>query len=79
MIRGSAHVHTCLSMSMHPKVQTYSECETCTLLLQVAGNMLHLGRVAMHKSNRLRKVNISEARGELDKAKFHVDNSIRLN
>lgn len=46
--------------------------------IQVAGNMLHLGRVAMHKSNRLRKVNISEARGELDKAKFHVDNSIRI-
>ncbi|ONK75326.1 uncharacterized protein A4U43_C03F15680 [Asparagus officinalis] len=46
--------------------------------IQVAANMLHLGRVAMHKSNHLRKVNISEARGELDKAKTFVDNSIRI-
>lgn len=40
--------------------------------------MLHLGRVAMHKYNHLRKVNISEARDVLEKAKILVDDSIRL-
>lgn len=46
--------------------------------IQVAGNMLHLGRIAMHKSSHFGKANISEARDELEKAKTYVDHAIRI-
>eukprot|EP00262_Sarcandra_glabra_P000129 TRINITY_DN10206_c0_g2_i1.p1 TRINITY_DN10206_c0_g2~~TRINITY_DN10206_c0_g2_i1.p1 ORF type:complete len:184 (+),score=33.83 TRINITY_DN10206_c0_g2_i1:202-753(+) len=40
--------------------------------------MLLLARVAMLNSNRIRKMNISEASSELDKAKILLDGSIRI-
>ncbi|KAJ4972855.1 hypothetical protein NE237_006029 [Protea cynaroides] len=46
--------------------------------IQIAANMLHLARVAMLKSNKLRKVDIAKAITELDKAKVLLDNSIRI-
>ncbi|OVA12163.1 hypothetical protein BVC80_1775g2 [Macleaya cordata] len=46
--------------------------------IQISANMLHLARVAMLSSNRLRKVDISQAKAELDKAKALLDNSIRI-
>ncbi|XP_058108325.1 uncharacterized protein LOC131251571 [Magnolia sinica] len=46
--------------------------------IQVGANMLHLARLAMLKSNRLRKANIAEAIAELNKAKLVLDNSIRI-
>ncbi|XP_077236030.1 tetratricopeptide repeat (TPR)-like superfamily protein isoform X2 [Tasmannia lanceolata] len=46
--------------------------------IQVAANMLHLARVEMFSSNRLRKFDISKANAELDKAKLLLDNSIRI-
>lgn len=46
--------------------------------IQVGANKLQLARVAMLNSSRLRKVNISEASAELEKAKVHLDDSIRI-
>lgn len=46
--------------------------------IQIAANMLHMARVAVLNSNRLRKVNDSEAHGELSEAKALLDNSIRI-
>ncbi|KAJ6845015.1 kinesin light chain 3 isoform X2 [Iris pallida] len=46
--------------------------------IQVAANMLHLARLGVLNTNRLRKLNITEARAELDKAKLSVDNAIRI-
>ncbi|XP_042501109.1 uncharacterized protein LOC122078960 isoform X2 [Macadamia integrifolia] len=46
--------------------------------IQIGANMLHLARVAMLKSNRLRKVDIDKAKAELDKAKVLLENSIRI-
>lgn len=40
--------------------------------------MLHIARVVMLNSNRMRKMNISEAIDELDRAKELLDNSTRL-
>lgn len=48
------------------------------LSLQVGSNKLHLARVVMLNASQLRKVNISEAIAELDKAKLLLDNSIRF-
>ncbi|CAL5326699.1 unnamed protein product [Camellia sinensis] len=45
---------------------------------QVAANMLYIARVEMLNSNRLRKINTSEAIAELGKAKDHLGQSIRL-
>lgn len=46
--------------------------------IQVAANMLYIARVEMLNSNRLRKTNTSEAIAELDKAKDHLGQSIRI-
>lgn len=46
--------------------------------IQVAANLLHLARVEMLNSNRMKKTNISEATVELDKAKDHLNHSIRI-
>ncbi|XP_072971669.1 uncharacterized protein [Typha angustifolia] len=46
--------------------------------VQVAGNLLHLARIALLNSKHLQKVKISGARAELDKAKLLLDNSIRI-
>ncbi|KAJ0099740.1 hypothetical protein Patl1_21183 [Pistacia atlantica] len=46
--------------------------------IQISANMLHIARVAMLNSNQLRKGHISEAIGELDRAKELLDNSIRI-
>lgn len=57
----------------------YASDGTCFFLLgQIAANMLHIARVAMLNSNRLRKLHISEAIAELDKAKFFLYNSTRF-
>lgn len=45
---------------------------------QIAANLLHIARVAMLNSNRLRKINISEAIAELDKAKDLLHSSTRF-
>ncbi|KAF6150805.1 hypothetical protein GIB67_020888 [Kingdonia uniflora] len=47
--------------------------------IQIGGNMLHMGTTRMLNSNRLRKVDISEARAELNKAKAFLDDSVRYN
>ncbi|XP_011002194.1 PREDICTED: uncharacterized protein LOC105109257 isoform X3 [Populus euphratica] len=46
--------------------------------IQIAANLLHIARVAMLNSNRLRKINISEAIAELDKAKDLLHGSTRI-
>ncbi|KAJ4706899.1 kinesin light chain 3-like isoform X1 [Melia azedarach] len=46
--------------------------------IQVGANMLHIARVAMLNSNRLRKKNVSEAIDELGQAKELLDNSRRI-
>ncbi|KAJ0043893.1 hypothetical protein Pint_18544 [Pistacia integerrima] len=46
--------------------------------IQISANMLHIARVAMLNSNQLRKRHVSEAIGELDRAKELLDNSIRI-
>ncbi|XP_064972961.1 uncharacterized protein LOC103991380 isoform X3 [Musa acuminata AAA Group] len=46
--------------------------------VQVAGNMLHLARVAMLNSNNLRKLKVSEASSELDNAKLLLNTSVRI-
>ncbi|KAA8547690.1 hypothetical protein F0562_004119 [Nyssa sinensis] len=46
--------------------------------IQIAANMVHLARVKMLNSNQLRKMNISEAIAELDKAKDLLGSSIRI-
>uniref|UniRef100_A0A6M2EZH5 Uncharacterized protein n=1 Tax=Populus davidiana TaxID=266767 RepID=A0A6M2EZH5_9ROSI len=46
--------------------------------IQIAANLLHIARVAMLNSNRLRKINISEAIAELDKAKDLLRSSTRI-
>lgn len=46
--------------------------------IQIAANLLHIARVAMLNSNRLRKINISEAIAELDKAKDLLHSSTRI-
>ncbi|XP_065047727.1 uncharacterized protein LOC135678627 isoform X3 [Musa acuminata AAA Group] len=46
--------------------------------VQVAGNMLHLARVAMLNSNNLRKLKVSEASSELDIAKLLLNTSVRI-
>ncbi|KAK8940754.1 hypothetical protein KSP39_PZI010024 [Platanthera zijinensis] len=46
--------------------------------IQVAANMLHLGRLALLKYNHLRKLEVCDAGRQLDEAKLLVDNSIRI-
>ncbi|XP_010271352.1 PREDICTED: uncharacterized protein LOC104607409 isoform X2 [Nelumbo nucifera] len=46
--------------------------------IQIGANMLHMARIAMLYSNQLRKVDISKASAELDKAKVLLNNSIRI-
>ncbi|KAB5560878.1 hypothetical protein DKX38_005835 [Salix brachista] len=46
--------------------------------IQIAANLLHIARVAMLNSNRLRKINISEAIAEVDKAKDFLHSSTRI-
>lgn len=46
--------------------------------IQIGANMLHVARVVMLNSNRMRKMNISEAIDELDRAKELLDNSTRI-
>lgn len=46
--------------------------------IQIAANLLHIARVAMLNSNRLRKINISEAIAELDKAKDLLHSTTRI-
>lgn len=46
--------------------------------IQIGVNMLHIARVVMLNSNRMRKMNISEAIDELDRAKELLDNSTRI-
>ncbi|KAG2715193.1 hypothetical protein I3760_03G066100 [Carya illinoinensis] len=46
--------------------------------IQIGANMLHIARVAMLNSNQLRKLGISGASEELEKAKDLLDNSIRI-
>lgn len=46
--------------------------------IQIGANMLHIARVVMLNSNRMRKMNISEAIDELDRAKELLDNSTRI-
>ncbi|KAM7515873.1 hypothetical protein LguiA_005456 [Lonicera macranthoides] len=46
--------------------------------IQIAVNMLHLARVEMLTSNRLKKTSTSEATAELDSAKDLLDNAIRI-
>lgn len=46
--------------------------------IQIAANLLHIARVAMLNSNRLRKINISEAIAEVDKAKDILHSSTRI-
>lgn len=46
--------------------------------IQIAANLLHIARVAMLNSNRLRKINISEAIAEVDKAKNILHSSTRI-
>jgi hypothetical protein len=45
---------------------------------QIGANMLHIARVRMLNSNQLRKVDISGAIAELEKAKDLLHNSIRF-
>ncbi|XP_030952902.1 kinesin light chain 3 isoform X2 [Quercus lobata] len=46
--------------------------------IQIGANMLHIARVAMLNCNRLRKLDISGAISELEKAKDLLENSIRI-
>ncbi|XP_052299535.1 uncharacterized protein LOC102626616 isoform X4 [Citrus sinensis] len=46
--------------------------------IQIGVNMLHIARVVMLNSNRMRKMNISEAIDELDRVKELLDNSTRI-
>ncbi|KAF9683867.1 hypothetical protein SADUNF_Sadunf04G0058600 [Salix dunnii] len=46
--------------------------------IQIAANLLHIARVAMLNSNQLRKINISEAIAEVDKAKDILHSSTRI-
>ncbi|XP_059452564.1 uncharacterized protein LOC132183177 isoform X2 [Corylus avellana] len=46
--------------------------------IQIGANMLHIARVRMLNSNQLRKVDISGAIAELEKAKDLLHNSIRI-
>ncbi|KAM4131786.1 hypothetical protein ACJW30_01G202200 [Castanea mollissima] len=46
--------------------------------IQIGANMLHIARVAMLNCNRLRKLDISGAVSELEKAKDLLDNSVRI-
>lgn len=46
--------------------------------IQIGANMLHIARVAMNNSNQLRKLDISGAISELEKAKDLLENSIRI-
>ncbi|EEF29850.1 kinesin light chain, putative [Ricinus communis] len=46
--------------------------------IQIGANMLHIARVVMLNANRLRKISISEAIAELDKAKDLLYNSTRI-
>ncbi|KAM3760542.1 hypothetical protein ACB098_01G201900 [Castanea mollissima] len=46
--------------------------------IQIGANMLHIARVAMLNCNRLRKLDISGAISELEKAKDLLDNSVRI-
>ncbi|KAG5247287.1 Tetratricopeptide repeat superfamily protein [Salix suchowensis] len=46
--------------------------------IQIAANLLHIARVAMLNSNRMRKINISEAIAEVDKAKDILHSSTRI-
>ncbi|XP_039114625.1 uncharacterized protein LOC120249973 isoform X2 [Dioscorea cayenensis subsp. rotundata] len=46
--------------------------------IQIAANMLHLARIALLKSNQLRRMKIADARGEVERAKVLLDDSIRI-
>ncbi|XP_015881386.2 uncharacterized protein LOC107417286 isoform X2 [Ziziphus jujuba] len=46
--------------------------------VQIAANMLHIARLAMHNSSKLRKVDTSKAITELNKAKDLLTDSIRI-
>ncbi|KAG0497590.1 hypothetical protein HPP92_002281, partial [Vanilla planifolia] len=46
--------------------------------IQVAVDMLHLGKIAVIKFKNLRQLKISNANGELEKAKLLADKSIRI-
>ncbi|GLU10642.1 hypothetical protein SLE2022_274290 [Rubroshorea leprosula] len=46
--------------------------------IQIAANMLHIARVTMLNSSQLRKMHISEAIIQLDKAKDLLENSMRI-
>ncbi|KDP25796.1 hypothetical protein JCGZ_22518 [Jatropha curcas] len=46
--------------------------------IQIGANMLHIARVAMLNANRLRRIHVSEAISELDKAKELLCNSTRI-
>ncbi|KAF3445181.1 hypothetical protein FNV43_RR14875 [Rhamnella rubrinervis] len=46
--------------------------------IQIGANMLHIARVAMLKSSRLRKIDTSKAIAELNKAKDLLKDSIRI-
>lgn len=45
---------------------------------QIGANLLHLARVAMVDCSQLKKLDVSRAEAELDMAKNHLHNSIRL-
>lgn len=46
--------------------------------IQIGANMLHLARLGMLKTNRLRKTDTSEAIAELNRAKDRLNDSIRI-
>ncbi|XVF20495.1 hypothetical protein REPUB_Repub12eG0005400 [Reevesia pubescens] len=46
--------------------------------IQIGANMLHIARVGMLKSNQLRRMHVSDAIAELDKAKGLLNNAIRI-
>ncbi|KAL2333218.1 hypothetical protein Fmac_014431 [Flemingia macrophylla] len=46
--------------------------------IQIGANLLHLARVAMLDSKQLKKLDVSRAKAELDIAKDHLHNSIRI-
>ncbi|XWS75375.1 hypothetical protein CRYUN_Cryun01aG0081400 [Craigia yunnanensis] len=45
---------------------------------QIGANMLHIARVVMLNSNQLRRMHVSDAIAELDKAKGLLNNAIRI-
>ncbi|XP_022772042.1 uncharacterized protein LOC111314693 isoform X2 [Durio zibethinus] len=46
--------------------------------IQIGANMLHIARVVMLNSNQLRRMHVSDAIAELDKAKGLLNNAIRI-